>query len=172
MTTTNLYYAFVAIVASVIFVPTTVDATSFVYNNDLTCDSPISVSVTKAGCVGSEYCNFGDQISAYGTVTFSDDLPTTSLCLSMKTCINGKSWMCRTFTSKLDVCTDLELQGIDGQTCPEAGQYTFDSDATIPSVGGMNLGSGTFSKSKRFVFAIVFYMFTTRANDFCFLFSG
>jgi hypothetical protein len=117
-------------------------ATSFQYNNDLVCDSPVSVSVTKAGCVGSDVCSLGDQISAYGTMTLASTLPSSSMCLAIKACLNGKSWMCKTFNENIDICSDLELKGINGETCPEAGQYAFDGDVTLPSVAGLNLGSG------------------------------
>jgi hypothetical protein len=118
--------------------------TSFMYGNDMTCESPVSISVEDASCgKNGGVCTFGDELHTYGTVTLKSDLSSSNLCVSIKACLNGKSWLCKTYTDEIDACNDMNLQGVNGQKCPSAGTYTFDADVTIPG-SNLNLSNGRY----------------------------
>lgn len=124
-----------------------INATQLQYGDDLTCSSPVYIIVKEATCDGgnSGICSLGDELHTSGYLTLQEDLPSTNMCISMKACLNGYSWMCKTFHNTVDdICTEMNLQGVNGETCPEAGQYTFDGDVSLPGNTGFSLGSGTY----------------------------
>jgi hypothetical protein len=129
-------------IASICFYATTTQATSFVYQDDLVCNDPVTLNVESAGCVGASYCSLGDKLNVYGTVELAEVAPSSTLCLKSKACLNANTWLCTSRTDKVDICSDLELEGTNGEECPEAGEYKFDVSTNIPNFGGFNFGSG------------------------------
>jgi hypothetical protein len=135
----------------IIVASSTVYGTNFIYQNDLVCNDPVTLSVESAGCVGADYCTFGDKVSAYGTLVLSEVLPSSTLCMKTKACLNGNTWLCTSRTDKVDVCTDFELEGTNDEQCPEAGEYKFDVSKELPNLGSFSFGSGMYN--------IIFFFF-------------
>ncbi|GAX12761.1 hypothetical protein FisN_15Hh240 [Fistulifera solaris] len=120
-------------------------ATGFRYQDNASCESPVSLSVDSFACGGEEdgddVCNFGGSLEVTGTLSATEDFPEQS-CLTLKTCFMGINFFCRSYTETANLCESLQLQSTDGARCPSAGEYTFTGNMKIPSPNLMNLGSG------------------------------
>lgn len=98
--------------------------TVFTYNNDLTCKD---ITVDVGGKVSGT-----DRLSLEGTLTTSSELP-EALDIDVKICFMGIRFFCRNEEANdVNLCSFLNLQGANGETCPEAGTYDFTYDAKLP----------------------------------------
>ncbi len=129
-------------------------ATGFRYQDNASCESPVSLSVDSFACGGEEdgddVCNFGGSLEVTGTLSATEDFPEQS-CLTLKTCFMGINFFCRSYTETANLCESLQLQSTDGARCPSAGEYTFTGNMKIPSPNLMNLGSGKCLPSITFI---------------------
>jgi hypothetical protein len=162
------------LVVSILFscaVPT-ITASQLQYGDDLTCSSPVYISVQEASCGNDNnnngICNFGDDLHTSGLVVFDEDLSSENLCIVTKACLNGYSWMCKTFRNTVNnICQEMNLQGVNGEECPSAGTYTYDAEVTLPGQSGFNLGNGTvFFFSRFFNHGCIFFLFFSNKGVF------
>lgn len=126
-----------------------ITATQLRYGDDLTCSSPAYIVVTEATCGNNDngICSLGDDLHASGTLKLTQDLPSPTVCITTKACLNGYSWTCKTFHNTVnDICDKMNLQAVNRQQCPEAGKYTFDAEVSLPADTGFNFGSGWWMK--------------------------
>lgn len=123
-----------------------VSATRFSYNNDMSCRSPASISVSSLSCK-NDACDFGDKITATGTLDLSNDLP-ESVCLTLSNCFMG-TFICKSYSEEnVNICEYLS-DANGSSECPTAGSYTFDADVEIPKLSkDVSLGSGWWVTSK------------------------
>jgi len=125
-----------------------VEGTQFVFNA-MGCDSPASISLSEVSCgEDSEVCDFGDVLSAEGTLNLSTDLPSQTMCVTTKACFMGiqLSLTCKEYAAEIDVCNDLGLTSTGYQSCPYAGPYTLSANVKLPGKGGLNLGSSEYRR--------------------------
>jgi hypothetical protein len=131
------------VAAFLLLVPLQVEATYFQYNGDFNCTYPVTVEVDKMSCGGTAYCSFGDQMNVYGSMTLEENLPSSTMCVTSKTCFMGLSWLCKRYTEEMNVCNALGVSGdYDGTPCPNAGAFYFGSTVELPPKPFMSLGSG------------------------------
>lgn len=117
-------------------------ATSFTYNDDMTCKSPASITVASLSCgENSSVCSFGDELKASGEVVLTEDIPET-VCVELSNCFMGLSFICKTIQQdNVNLCEEMNLSSDDSQ-CPSAGSYSFESNLKIPGTEDRSLGSG------------------------------
>lgn len=117
-------------------------STCFKYNDDFSCGrGPVSLSVSSLSCGDSDVCDFGDRVEIAGTATINDDV-SSGLCMSVEACFMGMRWFCESFEESVDLCDQLEMES-DTYTCPEQGEYSFQTELKLPNVKSKYLGSGT-----------------------------
>ena len=128
-----------------VLLPVRVQATVFKYNHDLECDYPVSADIRSMTCYGKQTCYLGEELDVYGSITLLEDLPTSSLCMTVKSCLLGAKFLCRVHHEKIDVCETLGVSADNGATaCPSAGSFYFDYKLDLPTTGDwMVIGSGT-----------------------------
>lgn len=111
------------------------------YNNDLTCDSPVSITVDSLTCGNDLVCAFGDHVEATGSLSVSSAIP-DQICLKTKACFMSLNFFCREYTQDwVDPCSVMYLQSYNTQ-CPNAGDYSFAADVLIPEYDELNLYGG------------------------------
>jgi len=122
-----------------------VQATQFQYNHDLFCEYPVIADIKSMTCNGVDTCYLGEEMKVYGSITLEEDLPSSSLCMTVKSCFLGIKFMCKTHYEKVDVCETLGSSSNNGNTaCPNAGSFYFDYTLELPTTGDwMAVGSGT-----------------------------
>ena len=130
-----------------VWLPRHVEATQFQYNHDMTCDHPVTADIVSMTCDGSETCHLGDEMKVYGSVTLEEDLPSSTLCMTVKSCFMGLKFLCKTHLEKVDVCETLGMSADNGATaCPSAGSFYFDYLLQLPTdVDWLAMGSGACS---------------------------
>jgi hypothetical protein len=124
--------------------PLHVRATQFQYNHDMVCDSPVTADIKSMTCDGAETCSLGDEMKVYGAITLEEDLPSSTLCVTVKSCLLGLTFLCKTHLEKVDVCETLGMSADNGATaCPSAGSFYFDYLLVLPTDGDwLVMGSG------------------------------
>jgi hypothetical protein len=122
-------------------------ATSFSYNDDLTCDDPPvgSITIDSALCGGDSVCAPGENLEVSGELTLSSDMSSSELCATVKACFMGVNFMCMTFVDTFNPCQEMNLQSEDGAVCPAAGTYSFSASVKLPGESH-SLGTGKFAK--------------------------
>lgn len=77
-------------------------------------------------------CGFGKEVKVEGSVYASSELP-EDVDITVKACLVG---MCKTiYSDSTDLCgAGFEAQ--DGQECPEAGSYSYDTSFELPGDDG------------------------------------
>ena len=140
-----------------VWLPLHAGATQFQYNHDMQCDHPVTADIVSMTCDGSETCRLGDEMKVYGSITLEEDLPSSTLCVTVKSCFMGLKFLCKTHLEKVDVCETLGMSADNGATaCPSAGSFYFDYLLQLPTDGDwLVMGSGAFLNR-----------FATRANAF------
>lgn len=130
--------------------PMTVQASStkttyFKLTSGPSCNNGVTFKSVSAACDGSN-CKLGDDLTATGTVRFQSAVPDT-VCMTTTACFLGIQMdnLCRTYEDKnVDLCSVLNLNsvtGSNGNSCPAADAYSFESRIDIPGEES-SIGSG------------------------------
>jgi hypothetical protein len=146
MNTNKALTLLLVLVQTLLFTPFAA-GTTFSYNDDAKCNKNVELSIASLTCDGDSSCDFNSKLSAYGTISFSSDIPESG-CVKVKSCFMGVGFICRSYTDdNLDLCEEMNLESTsdDGAECPSAGAYSFDTEIELPSGKGLSFGSGAFS---------------------------
>lgn len=128
-----------------VLLPLQVQATQFRYNHDMVCGYPVIADIQSISCEGRETCYLGETMHVYGSISLEEDLPTSTLCTTVKSCFLSIPFLCRVHKEKVDVCEQLGVSSDGGYTaCPNAGTFYFDYELELPTRGDwMAIGGGT-----------------------------
>jgi len=134
-----------------VLAPLQAHATVFQYQHDLECEYPVSADILSMTCNGSELCYLGDDMTVYGSITLEESLPTSTLCMTVRSCLFGVKFLCKVHQEKVDVCETLGMSSNNAATaCPSAGSFYFDYTMELPTDGDwMIFGSGASDMSYR-----------------------
>lgn len=117
-----------------------VQASQFKWQHDMVCDYPVTANIESMTCDGQESCYLGEEMDVYGSITLSESLPTSTLCVTIKSCFLGikLSPFCQIHQENVDLCTALGMSGGNsgGTACPNKGSFYFDYTFELPTEGG------------------------------------
>lgn len=123
-------------------------ASSFQNNGDVVCEEEkVAVSGVSITCVqeqqvtdedGSSYtevtlsrtCSFGDKLKMTGQMRLYESLPSSEMCVTVKTCYLGRRYMCQTQTGMVDLCTSMNMEASDEDEDQDEGDQNANGDGS------------------------------------------
>jgi hypothetical protein len=73
-----------------------------------------------------DYCTWGSNGTYDGSYTLGEDVSTET------PVVTNKIWGLRRFNDTVDICEDGSVYNDDGDRCPEAGTYGYETEAILP----------------------------------------